>query len=722
MNIFLIILGEFLFVSTLILFLFKLRHWLGLAPLYIFLGSLQYLQTILATTFFISLFDDYFISPGSILLFCSSLFAVLLVYIKEGVASTRSLIFGIVLANIAITCLAAIFNFQAGLGEQGLVFRNLKTVTLQLDFRVFAIGTVVLVLDFFLLIVIYKYLAIKVKKLKLFPLIFLSLFTIFCFDAIVFTSAAFYDLPAYQTILFSQLIGKIFMAFLFSVVLYFYIRYIDKEKSGALFIADNNADIFSIFTYKKQYKTLKIEKELSEEKYRSLIEQAIDGVFIADASLRFILVNSSACTMLGYTKQELLKLTIKDITLIETEETPLMVGEWAQKLTEIHERKMVRKDESIVTVEMNGARLEDGNYMAFVRDITERKKAEEQLIKSEKYLDNIINNIGDPVFVKDEQSCLLLVNDAFCKIFNLSRSNIIGKTLAEDVPPDQRESFLRIDREVIATGIENINEEMLTVRDGETQIISTKKTRFIDEEGNKFLIGAIRDITSRKKAEEQVLKTSEELRLLMHHLQNVREEERKRIGREIHDDLGQQLTAIKMFTAWIDKRIPEEQTDVKEKIASIINLLDNSNLALRKILNELRVEILDNDGLVEGLRWLCRQFEDSTSIELAFTTNLKKIKVNEQTAVCVYRILQESLNNIAKHADAKKVMIDINVTANILTMIIKDDGNGFQIEKLQTVNSFGILGMKERVSAAEGEFRLESTKGGGTRLKLAVPV
>lgn len=695
---------------------------MGLAPLYIFLGSLQYLQTILATSFFISLFDDYFISPGSILLFSSSLFAVLLVYIKEGVASTRSLIFGIVLANIAITCLAAIFNFQAGLGEQGQVFRNLKTVTLQLDFRVFAIGTVVLVLDFFLLIVIYKYLAIKVKKLKLFPLIFLSLLTIFCFDAIVFTSAAFYDLPAYQTILVSQLIGKIFMAFLFSVVLYFYIRYIDKEKSGALFIADNNADIFSIFTYKKQYKTLKIEKELSEEKYQSLIEQAIDGVFIADASLRFILVNSSACTMLGYTKQELLKLTIKDITLIETEEKPLMVGEWAQKLTEIHERKMVRKDESVVTVEMNGARLEDGNYMAFVRDITERKKAEEQLIKSEKYLDNIINNIGDPVFVKDEQSCLLLVNDAFCKIFNLSRTNIIGKTLAEDVPPDQRESFLRIDREVIATGIENINEEMLTVRNGETQIISTKKTRFIDEEGNKFLIGAIRDITSRKKAEEQVLKTSEELRLLMHHLQNVREEERKRIGREIHDDLGQQLTAIKMFTAWIDKRIPEEQTEVKEKIAGIIKLLDYSNLALRKILNELRVEILDNDGLVEGLRWLCRQFEDSTSIELAFTTNLKKIKVNEQTAVCVYRILQESLNNIAKHADAKKVMIDINVTANILTMIIKDDGNGFQIEKLQTVNSFGILGMKERVSAAEGEFRLESTKGGGTRLKIAVPV
>jgi len=975
MNIFLIILGEFLFVSALILFLFKIRHLVGLAPLYIFLGSLQYLQTILATSFFITLFDDYLISPGSILLFCSSLFAVLLVYIKEGVASTRSLIFGIVLANIALTALVAIFNFQAGYTGAENLFNDLKNPFLLIDFRIFTIGTVVLVLDFFLLIVIYKYLTIRIKGLKLFPLIFLSLLLIFCFDAIVFTTAAFHDLPTYQTILTSHLIGKSFSAVLFSVVLYFYIRFIDKEKDGALFIADDSADIFSIFTYRKQYEALKIEKELSEEKYGSLIEQAIDGAFITEGSLKFILVNSSASTMLGYTKQELLELTLKDVTLIEKEEKPFRVGEWAQKLTEIHERKMVRKDKSIVTVELNGTRLDNGNYMAFVRDITERKKAEDQLVKSEKYLDNIINNIGDPVFVKDEQSKFLLVNDAFCTLFNFSRADIIGKTLAEEIPQDQIEVFLRIDKEVIATGIENINEELLTVKDGETLTISTRKTRFIDESGNKFLIATIRDITQRRYAEialkeseekyrtlsessldyimrydkaghhlymnkaaleisglnesdvigkthqeagfdavqsvfweekinyvfetglsvheqfewesikglvyldwrlspefdenrnvisalgvsrditdiklaenaiiashekvkeseekyrtlveqasdaifitdpagnfitvnesacklanctekemmqmsindfvslleleknpfhykelsngevvtteremlakgdkkitveitakqlvnenllifvrditekklaqKQILKTSEELRLLMQHLQNVREEERKRIGREIHDDLGQQLTAIKMYAAWIDKRIPEDNPAIKEKITGIIELLDSSNMSIRKILNELRFGVLDNDGLIDGLKWLCKQFEQTTSIELVFTTNLNKVKASEQTAICVYRILQESLNNITKHAEAKKVMIDIHVTANILTMVIADDGKGFQMEKLRTVNSFGILGMKERVSAAEGEFKLESVKGAGTRLKIAIPV
>ena len=118
------------------------------------------------------------------------------------------------------------------------------------------------------------------------------------------------------------------------------------------------------------------------------------------------------------------------------------------------------------------------------------------------YYNTILNNIGDPVFVKDHKSKLLIVNDAFCEIFNLSRDNIIGKTLAEDVPDAEREIFLKIDRQVLEDGVENINEESLTVRGGESLTILTRKTRYIDSDGNKFLIGIIRDISERKKAEE----------------------------------------------------------------------------------------------------------------------------------------------------------------------------------------------------------------------------
>ncbi len=109
----------------------------------------------------------------------------------------------------------------------------------------------------------------------------------------------------------------------------------------------------------------------------------------------------------------------------------------------------------------------------------------------EKYNHTILNNMGDAVFVKDDQSRLLLVNDSFCEIFDLPRAEIIGKTLAEDVPPDERKSFLKIDKQILTDGLENINEESLTVRGRQTLIISTRKSLFIDSNGEKFLVGVI---------------------------------------------------------------------------------------------------------------------------------------------------------------------------------------------------------------------------------------
>ncbi len=153
------------------------------------------------------------------------------------------------------------------------------------------------------------------------------------------------------------------------------------------------------------------------------------------------------------------------------------------------------------------------------QDITQRKQAETELIKakenaekSEEYLNNIINNMGDPVFVKDDQSRILLTNDAFCSLFGLSREQLIGKTLAEDVTQEEQEIFLRIDKQVLANGKENINEETLTIREGQTRTISTRKTRFIDNNGLKFLVGIIRDITERKKAEEALNESERKFR------------------------------------------------------------------------------------------------------------------------------------------------------------------------------------------------------------------
>ena len=145
----------------------------------------------------------------------------------------------------------------------------------------------------------------------------------------------------------------------------------------------------------------------------------------------------------------------------------------------------------------------------------ELHKAKESAEASEKYLNSILNNMGDPVFVKDELSRILLVNEAFCSLFGLHRDQIIGKTLAEDVTPEERESFFMIDKQVLADGMENINVETMTIRDGQTMTISTRKTRYIDKSGRKFLIGAIRNITERKLAEEALARSYERFRVAM---------------------------------------------------------------------------------------------------------------------------------------------------------------------------------------------------------------
>ena len=159
------------------------------------------------------------------------------------------------------------------------------------------------------------------------------------------------------------------------------------------------------------------------------------------------------------------------------------------------------------------------------QDITKQKGQETKLIEAKEnaeinrvYLDNIINNIGDPVFVKDEESRLVLVNDAFCKIFDLDRQNIIGKTLAEDVSPEERDSFLKIDKKVLKTGKESIVEDALTVRGDETKIISTRKTRYIDAYNKKHLIGVIRDITKQKIAEQKIKDSEAKINAILNSL------------------------------------------------------------------------------------------------------------------------------------------------------------------------------------------------------------
>jgi PAS domain S-box-containing protein len=248
----------------------------------------------------------------------------------------------------------------------------------------------------------------------------------------------------------------------------------------------------------------------SEEKFTTIFRNAPVWMAITDmATAKYIDVNDYVLHAAGYQREEVLGHTAEELGWLKPGDRKLLLNEIRQhgRINGLEMTFHARNGEQLYGL-VTGTSVTIGGkpcLLTVSADITERQRAENALRERGNYLNKIINNIGDPMFVKDEQLRFVLVNDTFCSLFNMQREDIVGRTLAEETPPDQREHFWRVDRLVLTEGQDNVCEEMLTVRGGETKLISTRKTRYVDDAGNKFVIGVIHDITDRKRLEEQLL-------------------------------------------------------------------------------------------------------------------------------------------------------------------------------------------------------------------------
>lgn len=357
----------------------------------------------------------------------------------------------------------------------------------------------------------------------------------------------------------------------------------------------------------------------------------------------------------------------------------------------------------------------------FYTDITERKKIEAKILHEQKLSDSIINSLPGIFYLYTKKGRFLRWNKNF--------ENVSGYSVDEIKNMHPLDFFDEEEKELLATKISH------TFLYGEQHvqadflIKSKEKIPYyftgiaIEYEGNTCLMGVGIDFSERIRIQEEIKKTTRRLQELATHLQSIREEERKRIGREIHDELGQQLTAIKMDIAWINKRIlPGQPEIVREKLANVIHLLDGSNLAIRRILSELRPAILDEHGLLDAMQWHNRRFTETSGIHAKLVTNETDITVSEEVAICIFRAYQEALTNIMRYAHADKVITSLKKTAQDIMVSIEDNGKGFDTETAQNGKSFGLLGMKERVRALNGRFELESAPGKGTRICIRLPL
>jgi signal transduction histidine kinase len=210
--------------------------------------------------------------------------------------------------------------------------------------------------------------------------------------------------------------------------------------------------------------------------------------------------------------------------------------------------------------------------------------------------------------------------------------------------------------------------------------------------------------------------------LLLIHLQSVREEERAHIAREIHDEFGTILTALKIDLSWLGKKFTKEQEPLKEKTSKSLDLIDSAIKTVQKISSQLRPGILDHLGLASAIEWEVKEFGNRTGVKWDLSIDMGERSLDRDMSTTIFRILQETLTNIVRHAEASLVSVSLNENGSCLMFQVKDNGKGITEEELTDPRSYGLMGMRERVQSWDGSIMISGIENKGTTVTVSIPL
>lgn len=230
------------------------------------------------------------------------------------------------------------------------------------------------------------------------------------------------------------------------------------------------------------------------------------------------------------------------------------------------------------------------------------------------------------------------------------------------------------------------------------------------------------DRRERQRAEDKLRRSLEQLRALTTYLQYVREEERTRIAREVHDELGQALTGLKLDMSWLATKVARSAQPVQDKVRTMVDHIDETIQTVRRIATELRPGILDSLGLGAALEWQANEFQSRSGIACQVTAAVDDSQLNQQLTTVFFRIYQEALTNIIRHAHATRVDVLLSEANGALVLTVKDNGRGISEEEIANTRSIGLVGMRERAMLIGGEITLQGAPGRGTTMTLRVPL
>jgi len=479
---------------------------------------------------------------------------------------------------------------------------------------------------------------------------------------------------------------------------------------------------------------LLIKEELSnlDLLFGQLWDISVDGMRLVDENGNILLVNDSFCKIFHMEKEQLLGKPFSIVYDKDEQEDALKTFQTDirnNKIKTLFDRENTLCNGKKAWFEFSNSFLtlpgENKITLSIIKDISERKKSEIELRESESKYKMLFNNANDAVFVtqlSDEKSYgdFIEVNEVACTRLGYTKEEFLQLSPSAIVSQKDIYDFnLNMDR---------LFKERHVVYD---LVHRAKDKKLIPVEINSHLffyndkptvLSIARDITERKQAEEKLKRTSKLLRELATHLQSIREEERTMIAQEIHDELGQVLTALKIQISLLAKKLNKNQESLKAKINSLSDMIDASVESVQKISAKLRPGILDELGLIAAIEWQTEEFEKLTNIKCSIVLPKEELILEKDKSTAIFRIFQEALTNIARHSQATKAQISLLNHQSYISLEIQDNGKGITQDQIKDFKSLGIHGMEERAMVFGGQVYIEGIAGKGTTVKVEIPI
>ncbi|WP_309246653.1 PAS domain-containing sensor histidine kinase [Ramlibacter montanisoli] len=330
----------------------------------------------------------------------------------------------------------------------------------------------------------------------------------------------------------------------------------------------------------------------------------------------------------------------------------------------------------------------------------------------------LLDSAMDGIISVDDSQRVVMYNRAAEKMFGWTGSEVQGKPLDLLIPERYRGGHNQQVRRFGATGTTSRRMGDNTVlyalrKDGTEFPIDASISQLQTPEGKLYTV-ILRDVTERVRAREELASFAAESA-------GVREQEKSRIARELHDELAQSLTALKMDTIWMRDHVGDEEATAQEKISEMLSMLDAAVASVRRIAADLRPLVLDDLGFVPAIEWVAQNFTQRTGIPCELQVD-ESLELEEPFATGVFRIVQESLVNVGKHARATKVEVEVKASGDDLLLRVQDDGIGFRPNAPRKPQSLGLVGLRERAMLMRGDVKVESAPGTGTVIEARIPV